>query len=75
MNLHKEADLQQEIYKKGKSKDYDAFFWDCIKHLGKTTKFDLEKQTLYLGKDIKSDNEYLLSIMENYKFWISKSLS
>lgn len=59
---------------KKKKKEYDEFFFAMIRELGKTTKFDVEKQTLYLGKDIKSDNQYLLSIMENYKFWISKSM-
>ena len=59
---------------KKKKKVYDEFFFAMIRELGKTTKFDVEKQTLYLGKDIKSDNQYLLSIMENYKFWISKSM-
>lgn len=59
---------------KKKKKEYDEFFFSMIKELGKTTKFDVEKQTLYLGKDVKSDNQYLLSIMENYKFWISKSM-
>ena len=59
---------------KKKKKEYDEFFFAMIRELGKTTKFDVEKQTLYLGKDVKSDNQYLLSIMENYKFWISKSM-
>jgi hypothetical protein len=59
---------------KKKKKEYDEFFFSMIRELGKTTKFDVEKQTLYLGKDVKSDNQYLLSIMENYKFWISKSM-
>lgn len=59
---------------KKKKKEYDEFFFAMIRELGKTTKFDVEKQTLYLGKDIKSDNQYLLNIMENYKFWISKSM-
>ena len=59
---------------KKEKKEYDEFFFAMIRELGKTTKFDVEKQTLYLGKDIKSDNQYLLSIMENYKFWISKSM-
>ena len=69
MNITKET----SEFKK-KKKEYDEFFFSMIKELGKTTKFDVEKQTLYLGKDVKSDNQYLLSIMENYKFWISKSM-
>lgn len=70
-NITKESSEQE---KRNKSKDYDAFFFSCVDKLGKTTKFDIDKQTLYLGKDIKSDNQHLLSIMENYKFWISKSI-
>lgn len=70
-NITKEGEEQK---KRNKSKDYDAYFYSMVEKLGKSTKFDIDKQTLYLGKDMKSDNQYLLEIMENYKFWISKSM-
>ena len=71
LNITKE---EIEQGKRNKSKDYDVFFFSCVDKLGKTTKFDIENQTLYLGKDIKSDNPYLRDIMDGYKFWIGKSL-
>jgi len=68
MNLHKES---EEMKKKGKSKDYDEFFYKMVEKVGE---FDKKNKVLYLKKDTKSDNEYLLTLMENYKFMFSKSL-
>ena len=68
MNITKEG---QEIKKKGKSKYYDEFFYKMVEKVGE---FDEKSKVLYLKKDTKSDNEYLLTLMENYKFMFSKSL-
>ena len=68
MNITKEG---QEIKKKGKSKDYDEFFYKMVEKVGE---FDEKSKVLYLKKDTKSDNEYLLTLLENYKFMFSKSL-
>ena len=68
MNITKES---QEIKKKKKSKEYDAYFYTLVEKVGE---FDEKSRVLYLKKDTKSDNEYLLTLMENYKFMFSKSL-
>jgi len=68
MNITKEG---QEIKKKKKSKEYDEFFYKMVEKVGK---FDEKSKILHLKKDTKSDNEYLLTLLENYKFMFSKSL-
>ncbi len=72
MNLHKEGD---EMVKKSRNKEFDIFFHTMVDKLGKGSKFDVGKKTLYLGKDIKSDNEYLRTLQDGYKFLIGKSLT
>ena len=56
MNITKEG---QEIKKKGKSKYYDEFFYKMVEKVGE---FDEKSKVLYLKKDTKSDNEYLLTL-------------
>lgn len=66
MNITAEEDKMKK-----KSKNYDEFFYKMVEKVGE---FDEKNKILYLKKDTKSDNEYLLTLMENYKFMFSKSL-
>lgn len=62
---------KESLEMKKKSKKYDAYFYTIVEKIGE---FDEKNKTLYLKKDTKNDNEYLLTLMENYKFFLSKSL-
>jgi hypothetical protein len=43
-------------------------------HIHGRKEFDVKERTLYLGKRIDSKNQHLLTLMENYKFYIAESL-
>lgn len=68
MNLTEES---EKMIKKSKNQEYDAYFYKMVEKIGE---FNEKDKILYLKKNIKSDNEYLLTLMEGYKFYLSKSL-
>jgi len=70
-NITKEA---EEIKKTRKLSEYDEYFHILVAKLGANTKFNVSEKTLYLGKKVDSKNQHLLTLMENYKFYIAESL-
>lgn len=70
-NITKEA---EEIKKSLKKSEYDEYFHILVAKLGSNTMFNVKEKTLYLGKRIDSKNQNLLTLMENYKFYIAESL-
>lgn len=70
-NITKEA---EEIKKQAKKDEYDEYFHIMVAKLGSNTRFDVKERMLYLGKKVNSKNEHLLTLIENYKFFIAKSL-
>ena len=66
MNLTKES-----LEMKKKSSKYDEYFYTLVEKIGE---FDKKDKILYLKKEIKSDDEVLLTLQENYKFKFSRSL-
>ena len=70
-NITKEA---EDIKKSSKKEEYDEYFHILVAKLGSNTKFNIKEKTLYLGKKIDSKNQNLLTLMENYKFYIAESL-
>ena len=70
-NITKEA---EEIKKSKKKGEYDEHFHILVAKLGASNRFDVKEKTLYLGKRVDCKNEELITIMENYKFYIAESL-
>ena len=70
-NITKEA---EETAASKKKDYYDEYFHILVAKLGSNTMFNVKEKTLYLGKRIDSKNQNLLTLMENYKFYIAESL-
>ena len=62
---------KESLEMKKKSSKYDEYFYKLVEKIGE---FDKKDKILYLKKEIKSDDEVLLTLQENYKFKFSRSL-
>jgi len=63
-----------------RSSEYDEMFFSLLNKLNKGLKdgeeavFNTKEKTLYLGSNIKANNQYFIALCDGYKFFIAKSL-